>query len=86
MAVYPTNPSEWQVWIEKHLDIDVEKAVMLLESDSFPTEDLEALWQREFTAEKGYVSDFIPALLRNKMGLIRWVYCGYDEPDWRGSD
>ncbi len=86
MAEYPTDPSEWQVWIEKHLGIDVEKAVMLLELDSFPTEDLELLWQEEFTAEKGYVPDFIPALLRNKIGLIQWVYCGDDEPDWRGSD
>ncbi len=86
MTVYPTNPSEWQAWIERHLGIDAEKAVMLLESNSFPIEDLESLWQKEFTAERGYVPDFIPALLRNKMGMIRWVYCGDDEPDWRGSD
>ncbi|MFW9921615.1 MAG: hypothetical protein ACFFED_18585 [Candidatus Thorarchaeota archaeon] len=86
MTSYPTNPIEWQLWIDKHLGISVTEAKLLMDSDSFPTEELEIAWQREFTVANGYVSDFIPALVRNKLGLLRWTYLGEAEPNWRESD
>ena len=36
--------------------------------------------------DKGYVPDFIPALIRNKFGFLKWVYVDSPEPFWKGKD
>ncbi len=86
MPDYPISPSDWQSWIEIHLGISPHDGVKLCESDSFPIGDLIGKWNEEFTVENGYVPDFIPALVRNKFGLLHWVYLGANEPNWRASD
>ncbi len=86
MVKYPTNPQDWQEWMKTYLGIPPERGISLLYSDSFPLDELIDLWKVEFSTEKGYVADFIPALVRNKNGLLRWVYLDEPEPDWRGSD
>ena len=86
MPEYPTSPEDWQSWIEIHLRISPDEAVRLLKSDSFPLGELVGKWHEVFTVEQGYVSDFIPALVRNKLGLLRWAFLGAPEPKWRGSD
>ncbi|MFW9907155.1 MAG: hypothetical protein ACFFEF_01160 [Candidatus Thorarchaeota archaeon] len=86
MSFYPTNPHEWQLWIHEHLGISATEARELLKKNSFPKEDLEALWREKFCIEEGYVQDFIPALSRNMTGLLRWVYCGEEEPNWTRCD
>lgn len=83
---YPMIPDEWQIWIESHLDISKEEGPRLLQSNLFPIEKLVEQWKKEFDTEKGYSTDFIPALIRNMAGLLKWVYSNGKEPNWKGSD
>jgi len=83
---YPLNTKEWIRWIKNNLDIDELAAIDFLEEGAFPFYRLEALWKREFSVNKGYHSDFVPALVRNKRGLIAWVYRDSSEPNWRMDD
>ena len=70
----------------EHLGIDELTVIDLFEKGVFPFDRLEEIWKREFSLDKGYHSDFIPALIRNKRGLIVWVYRGGSEPNWRMND
>jgi len=54
------------------------------QAGNFPYEQLEE-WIRE-TFREGFSPDFVPALLRNIRGLVKWVYGDGDEPSWPGSD
>ena len=83
---YPLNVEEWIRWIKDNLDIDELAAIEFVEKDAFPFDRLEVIWKREFSVNKGFHSDFVPALIRNKHGLIIWVYRGGSEPNWRKDD
>jgi hypothetical protein len=83
---YPTTTMAWRVWMKRMLDIDIEEGVDLVRNDRFPLDRLLETWHSVFSEEHGYSSDFIPALFRNKLGLLNWVYLDAPEPNWRGSD
>jgi hypothetical protein len=83
---YPMTPDEWQIWIESHLDISKEEGTRILLSNLFPIEKLVEKWNQEFDTEKGYSTGFIPALIRNKIGFLIWVYDSGTEPYWKDSD
>ena len=86
LSTYPLTVDGWIRWINNNLDIDELTAIDFIEKDAFPFDRLEAVWAREFSVNKGYHTDFVPALLRNKRGLIVWVYRGGSEPNWRMDD
>lgn len=83
---YPTTSQEWRQWILAKLGIAPEVGKEMLLTDTFPYDKLVDLWRREFASVKGYSVAFIPALIRNKRGLVQWVYTGGQEPLWTGSD
>jgi hypothetical protein len=83
---YPVDVMEWRAWVEKKLGYTSQQCVDFLHQNSFPIIKLVEVWRREFTVEKGYSPDFIPALERNKKGFLLWLYADGDEPFWRGSD
>ena len=83
---YPSNPDEWRQWIRVKLDIDHKEGVEHFVKRTFPFRKLVRLWQIEFTPDKGYSPDFIPALIRNKMGFVSWVYGDGPEPNWTKDD
>jgi hypothetical protein len=83
---YPTRPEEWRDWIHLKIGLSEEDAKDLLERGLFPYDKMVACWQREFSSKKGYSPAFIPALTRNKRGLVEWVYRGGNEPLWTGMD
>lgn len=85
-SVYPHTPLDWRKWITRNLDIDEIYGVELVENEIFPLQQLEETWKREFTHERGYSPDFIPALIRNMNGFLKWVYSGGSEPNWMRSD
>ncbi|MHA1908607.1 MAG: hypothetical protein ACW98Y_15000 [Candidatus Thorarchaeota archaeon] len=86
MVVYPTSPAEWHKWIGEHLEISNEVGHELYKTKKFPIEKLLDIWNTEFTPSNGYSPDFIPALVRNVYGFLRWIYDDESEPNWRGSD
>ncbi len=83
---YPQTPDEGQIWIERQLDIGMEEGTGLLQINTFPTEKLTELWTVEFDTSNGYSPDFIPALIRNTQGFLRWIYCNGPEPRWKDGD
>ena len=83
---YPTNPSEWSDWMQNKMSITASHGTELLTSGSFPIDQLIECWNEEFTTEKGYSPDFIPALIRNANSLLKLVFGENPEPDWRGAD
>lgn len=83
---YPQNANEWRKAISKALNLTPEECDARLQSDAFPFDDLVVWIRREFRADKGYSSDFISALIRNRKGLIAWAYGGCSEPYWPGQD
>ncbi len=83
---YPQTSDEWQIWIERHLDIGKEEGTGLFQINTFPTEKLTELWTVEFNPSRGYSPDFIPDLIRNIQGFLRWIYCNGPEPRWKGGD
>ncbi len=85
-VIYPLTLFEWRKWIEKNLDIDELKGYDMVEKEIFPLGTLIIIWKQEFSAECGYSPDFIPALTRNKIGFLKWVYSGGSEPNWKKSD
>ncbi len=85
-VVYPQNPEEWQTWLQINLGIDSAKGKSMAQEDRFPLEQLVALWNARFNSEKGYSPSFIPALVRNKMGFVKWIYLDGPEPNWTKSD
>jgi hypothetical protein len=86
MSNYPQNPEEWQLWIKEKLGISYEEGMHWTRVLAFPIERLVEAWKDEFSVEKGFVRDFIPALYRNVRGFLTWVYSGGSEPNWKGSD
>ncbi|MHA1948684.1 MAG: hypothetical protein ACXAAO_13350 [Candidatus Thorarchaeota archaeon] len=85
-ASYPQTPFEWRKWIENKLDIDETQGYDFTHNATFPLQRVVELWNKEFTAKRGYSPDFIPALTRNKNGFLKWVYGGGSEPNWMKSD
>ena len=83
---YPHSPAEWQLWIEGKLHISKSQGIDLFNSSAFPINQLEECWNQEFAVENGYSPDFIPALLRNVNGFLRWIYDYGPEPNWRNAD
>ncbi|MFW9787438.1 MAG: hypothetical protein ACFFE2_04320 [Candidatus Thorarchaeota archaeon] len=83
---YPVDMMEWRDWIKKNLGYTTEQGIEFVRAGTFPVSELVAVWRQEFTVEKGYVADFIPALERNKMGFLRWIYADGAEPFWKESD
>jgi hypothetical protein len=83
---YPKSPKEWREWIRDNLGINEEEAIRMSLKCAFPFDKLVDCWRREFHSQKGYSPDFIPALVRNQRGLIKWVYAKGREPVWTGED
>jgi hypothetical protein len=83
---YPHNPTEWHSWIEENLSISETHGIELFNIKAFPKDRLEECWNQKFTVENGYSPDFIPALLRNVNGFLRWIYNHGEEPNWRNAD
>ena len=83
---YPTNPLQWQQWIEARMGITEAEGMKLLQEGNFPIDILESYWNQELTPKNGYSPDFIPALTRNRFGFLRWVYRNDPEPNWIDSE
>ncbi len=83
---YPQTPEAWRQWIEDNLGLTVKRGRELAEQGEFPFDKIEELWNRVFSVEHGYSAAFIPALSRNKHGLVQWVYMDKPEPNWMKSD
>ena len=83
---YPQTSIEWRVWIQTQMDIDETHGAKLVDEGAFPHNRLVSTWEREFTVEKGYSPQFIPALTRNVLRFLSWVYGGSSEPNWTKSD
>jgi hypothetical protein len=83
---YPQKPEEWQIWLKSNLGIDRVQGKSLIQDDKFPFDQLVALWGKKFSSDNGYSPSFIPALVRNKVGFVRWVYLNGHEPNWSKSD
>ena len=81
---YPQNPSEWRLAIRAGIGLSMNDAQKSYLDGTFPFIQLEQ-WIRA-TFQEGFVSDFVPALLRNIKGLVSWVYENGPEPNWRESD
>ena len=86
VVMYPQDIVDWQAWIIHHLDLDILQVRSLMEEGNFPFARLIAVWQKEFSSERGYSPNFIPALTRNKVGFVRWVYLQGSEPNWKKTD
>ena len=77
---------DWQAWIIYKLGIDLTQAKSLLDDNEFPFDRLIEQWDETFSPENGYSPDFIPALIRNMLGFVTWVYMRGPEPKWTKSD
>jgi hypothetical protein len=84
MTGYPQTANEWATAIEQGLGLTPEEALSVFACGRFPYDRLEA-WIRSAYGE-GFGPNFVPALLRNKHGLVRWAYGNGSEPYWPGSD
>jgi hypothetical protein len=85
-VAYPQSPSEWIDWITTLLEITHEEGTRLVKNGAFPFDLLVKAWEDEFNVKNGYHPDFIPALIRNKIGFVKWVYCEGSEPNWSRAD
>jgi hypothetical protein len=83
---YPMFPKAWQSWFLEHMGIIPEDGIQLIERNEFPFDELFAIWDYQFSSDRGYDPSFIPALKRNRVGLVRWVYLDGPEPNWMKSD
>lgn len=83
---YPQTIIDWRNWIHIHLDINLDQGRSLAQEDAFPFDNLIKVWKQQFNPQHGFSSNFIPALVRNKRGLIKWVYLNAPEPNWTKSD
>ena len=83
---YPKNADEWREAVSKALNLTPEKGKARLQAGTFPSDDLVSWIYQEFSSDKGYSPDFIPALIRNRRGLIKWIYGNGAEPYWQGQD
>ena len=85
-SLYPQNAAEWREAASRALNLTQEEGRARLNAGTFPFDDFTAWIRKEFSSDKGYSPSFIPALLRNRKGLISWVYGDGSEPDWSGQD
>lgn len=84
--LYPQSADEWQDAISRGLGLVPQEGKTRYQADTFPFDAL-ILWiRREFGADKGYCTDFVPTLTRNIKGLVAWVYEKVTEPYWPGQD
>jgi hypothetical protein len=81
---YPQDAAAWAAAIQQGLGLAPEEGRRQLAEGTFDHPALER-WLRETYAE-GFSPDFVPALVRNLRGLVRWVYGDGVEPYWPGSD
>ena len=81
---YPQNRKAWRRAIQEALGLSPEMAESAYRSGSFPFDQLVEWLERTFS--QGYSREFVPALLRNRRGLVDWIYGDGDEPYWPGSD
>jgi len=84
MTAYPQTPGEWAAAIEQGLGLKSEEARSAFACGKFPYDRLEG-WIRTVFGQ-GFGPNFVPALVRNQRGLVRWAYGGGAEPYWPGSD
>ena len=83
---YPQDIVDWQAWIIHKLGLDLVQARSLMNEDRFPFDRLIEAWESKFSSDNGYSPNFTPALVRNKVGFVKWVYFGGSEPNWTKSD
>jgi len=86
IPAYPQNVDEWREAIRKALNLTPEEGKARYQACTFPFDDLLVWIQREFSADEGYSPDLIPALIRNRKGLIAWFYGDGSEPYWPRRD
>lgn len=84
MATWPQTTDEWAAAIEQGMGLSSEQAQQAYKAGQFAYGKLEE-WIRSAFSE-GFSPEFVPALLRNKYGLVDWVYGAGSEPYWPGSD
>ena len=81
---YPQSGDAWKQAIDAALGFTASEGAHALRMELFPFDRVETWIREEFT--DGFVTDFVPALLRNVQGLVSWVYGDGQEPFWPGSD
>ena len=86
MVDYPQTVQQWRTWVRIKVGVSEEDGFILVKKNVFPKAALLQAWQIEFSTENGYSPDFIPALSRNIVGFLQWVYDEGDEPNWKMSD
>jgi len=84
MTGYPQTAGEWALAIEQGLGLTSEEAQSAFADGRFPYDRLEG-WIRSAFGQ-GFGPNFVPALVRNQRGLVRWAYGEGTEPYWPGSD
>lgn len=81
---YPREPAEWRSAIREGIGISGSEGKKAYLAGKFPYEKLERWIRQTFTED--FSPEFMPALLRNRKGLVAWVYGDGAEPFWPGSD
>lgn len=84
--VYPQTSDEWRSAIASGFGLSPAEGITKYEAGIFPFDDFLVWLEKEFSADKGYSSDFVPALVRNLKGLVAWIYGKGSEPYWPGHD
>lgn len=85
-TAYPRNREEWEKWLDKQLGMKQGEGRQLYVEEKYPVQDLVEAWRSEFSPERGYSSDFVPALIRNKKVFLDWVLGEGSEPNWSRDD
>lgn len=83
---WPRSAAEWRAAFAAGLGLSPADGARRLRDGTLPHDDIEAFLKDAYAQERGYHPDFVPALLRNRDGLIAWVYGDGAEPNWPGSD
>ena len=83
---FPQSAEEWQGAIEAGLGITAVQGEQQWANNTFPSVKLAAWLSETYDAKHGYSPEFVPALLRNLLGLLAWVYGDGEEPYWPASD
>ena len=84
MNSYPQSKSEWQTAVSQGIGLTAEYGRSAYAAGQIPYEELQQ-WL-ENTYRDGYHPDFVPALIRNIIGLAAWLYGNSGEPNWSQSD
>jgi hypothetical protein len=83
---YPRTPAEWRRAITRGIGLTHEEGKALRQADAFPFDALLTWIEQEYSEDCGYSPNFLPALVRNIKGLVRWVYGTDPEPFWPRAD